>query len=392
MTEKQALELYRAIQTQETVKGLTHTFYRYPARFSPVFARVVIESFTEKGDIVYDPFMGGGTTIVEASALGRQAIGSDINTLAVYVSKVKTTPLDEEDLSALKEWPRQVRKTINIRAKTNPDSTWCKEGYHRNISCKKTWRMRKIIEVALEQCNQIPSERQREFVRCSILKTAQRALDCSDNIPSVKDFRKNLFVNLTEMIEGAKQYTASLENSQGSSKLANLSVIGVDQNPEFEIPAPKLILTSPPYPGLHILYHRWQVLGRRETPAPYWIANCLDNHGEAYYGMGNRKQKSQDTYFLLIKDAFTSLANISNQETVIVQVISFANPKEHLPRYLKVLEECGFREFFVPGICEYFDDGRLWRSVPNRKWYTSKTTSSNDELVLFHQKLPVLNH
>jgi hypothetical protein len=63
---------------------------------------------------------------------------------------------------------------------------WIEDGYQRNLQCKKTWRIRKIIEVALQQCEQIPSEAQREFVRCSILKTAQWALDCSDDILQLK--------------------------------------------------------------------------------------------------------------------------------------------------------------------------------------------------------------
>ena len=52
------------------VGGLTHNFYKYPARFSPEFARAAIEAFTEPGDLVLDPYVGGGTTLVEARALG----------------------------------------------------------------------------------------------------------------------------------------------------------------------------------------------------------------------------------------------------------------------------------------------------------------------------------
>jgi hypothetical protein len=97
------LSYYRLFKVKKTVRGLTHTFYKYPARFSPLFARAVIQLFTEKGDVVFDPFMGGGTTIVEASAMGRHAIGSDINTLALYVSKVKTTPFKPGGLSGHSE-------------------------------------------------------------------------------------------------------------------------------------------------------------------------------------------------------------------------------------------------------------------------------------------------
>jgi DNA modification methylase len=53
------------------VSGLTHGFYKYPAWFSPAFARVAVEAFTNPGDLVIDNHVGGGTTLVEALALGR---------------------------------------------------------------------------------------------------------------------------------------------------------------------------------------------------------------------------------------------------------------------------------------------------------------------------------
>jgi 23S rRNA G2445 N2-methylase RlmL len=72
------------------VSGLTHGYYRYPARFSPLFVRAVIAAFTKTGDWVIDPFAGGGTTLVEAMAAGRNALGIDISSLATFVSEAKT--------------------------------------------------------------------------------------------------------------------------------------------------------------------------------------------------------------------------------------------------------------------------------------------------------------
>src|SRR5712692_8889088 len=85
------------VHSREPVSGLTHNFYRYPARFSPQFARAAIEAFTRPGDVVLDPFMGGATTLVEASALARTAIGLDINELSCFVACAKTTPLTDTD-------------------------------------------------------------------------------------------------------------------------------------------------------------------------------------------------------------------------------------------------------------------------------------------------------
>jgi DNA modification methylase len=83
-------ELLAAIAAKDPISGHTHNFYRYPARFSPLFVREMIRHFSQPCDVILDPFMGGGTVIVEALSLGRRAIGVDLNSLAHFVSKVKT--------------------------------------------------------------------------------------------------------------------------------------------------------------------------------------------------------------------------------------------------------------------------------------------------------------
>ena len=67
-----------AINDRRPVCGLSHTLYKYPARFSPLLAREVISSMTSPGEVVLDPFVGGGTSLVEAIAAGRDGIGLDI--------------------------------------------------------------------------------------------------------------------------------------------------------------------------------------------------------------------------------------------------------------------------------------------------------------------------
>src|SRR5215813_6728004 len=96
--------LIEAINYRGVVSGYTHDFYRYPARFSPLFARAAIELFSMPGDTVLDCFAGGSTTLVECLAAGRNAVGLDISQLAVFLAQVKTTVLNERDLDALVDW------------------------------------------------------------------------------------------------------------------------------------------------------------------------------------------------------------------------------------------------------------------------------------------------
>src|SRR5579859_2123815 len=85
------------LHATDYINGLTHTFYRYPARMYPGLARALIQNFSSANDYVLDPFMGGGTAVVEALACGRNVIGLDINAIANFITRVKTTPLSEYD-------------------------------------------------------------------------------------------------------------------------------------------------------------------------------------------------------------------------------------------------------------------------------------------------------
>jgi len=73
---------------------LTHDYHKYPAKFIPQLTARLIKENSLIGDLVCDPFMGSGTTLVEAIVNGRRAYGTDINPVAVLISKAKTTPID----------------------------------------------------------------------------------------------------------------------------------------------------------------------------------------------------------------------------------------------------------------------------------------------------------
>jgi DNA modification methylase len=77
----------------------SHDLHAFAAKFPPQLPRAFIRGLTNPGDVVLDPMMGSGTTVVEAFIEGRQGIGLDIDPLALRLSRVKTMP---SDVSALR--------------------------------------------------------------------------------------------------------------------------------------------------------------------------------------------------------------------------------------------------------------------------------------------------
>jgi hypothetical protein len=140
-------------------------------------------------------------------------------------------------------------------------------------------------------------------------------------------------------------------------------------------------------PG-HVLYHRWQVDGRKEAPLPFMIANKLDGAGSSYYTMGDRKNPRLATYFANIEATMSSVAAIADEQTVFVQMVAFSEPQWQLPRYLETMEYLGLVEVLLPALKGQGDE-RLWRSVPNRRWNSDQRgdTPGSTEVVLIHQKV-----
>ena len=66
----------------------------YRACFKPQLPRFFIERLTAPGEIVYDPFMGRGTTPLEAALLGRVPFGNDVNPLSIVMARPRLRPPD----------------------------------------------------------------------------------------------------------------------------------------------------------------------------------------------------------------------------------------------------------------------------------------------------------
>ena len=92
---------YWSFRTADT-KQFTHCYHAYPAMMIPQVARTLIEKFSPKGGckLLFDPYMGSGTSLVEASLKGINSIGTDLNPLARLISTAKTSHFDIPTIEA----------------------------------------------------------------------------------------------------------------------------------------------------------------------------------------------------------------------------------------------------------------------------------------------------
>lgn len=97
----------------------------YRACFKAQLPRFFIELLTARGDTVYDPFSGRGTTVVEAGMLGRKIISNDINPLSGILTRPRLVAPSIQNIEArLTEIPfkNSLRAGIDLSMFYHPET------------------------------------------------------------------------------------------------------------------------------------------------------------------------------------------------------------------------------------------------------------------------------
>lgn len=380
--QKAFAHLRIAALDRRPIKGLTHTFYRYPARFSPVFARAAIEAYSKPNQVVLDPYMGGGTTVIEALAAGRRAVGTDLNSLACFVARVKSTPLSATERQAVAEWAH-----ITVQELRYGDDLHGLVEAPRNLHLPAARPLRKTIALSINAAERdLPTEASRRFARCVMLNVGQWALNGRRCTPQASEMRKRVSTTCTTMLEGLHELKTAVKKHNSKTNeppvIVETDASRINEQPQVMTHGlANLIVTSPPYPGIHMLYHRWQVDGRKETDAPYWIAACKDGEGSSFYNFADRRRQAEDRYFEKAESTLRATRKVIRKGGIMVQMIAFSHPARQLKRYLRVMERAGFTEVRDK------HERRVWRDVPGRRWHANSKGNlpSSREVVLVHE-------
>jgi len=211
-------DYFRIIQkniTRSINQYLTHWIYPYKGKFHPQMIRALLNIIgLKEGDTALDPFIGSGTTAVEAKLLGINCIGIDISPLCVMQSKVKT-----ESIEVINEITAIKRNIVN-RVKPNLFNQESKS--------------------LLEVIDSLTDEKVKNFYKMVYLVAV------SDNAKRNRDFEQAFYRNLDLMINSVKDFKSiakELNLTLGGTKIK----MGDCRKLPLENESIDGIITSPPY-------------------------------------------------------------------------------------------------------------------------------------------------
>ena len=261
----------------EADRGHVHGFHAYPARLHPTTAARLVAALATERATVLDPFCGSGTMVVEAMLAGRRAVGTDLNPLAVRLTRLKTLRHDPRELEAMVSSARTVAAFADERRARRAGAT------HRfpqeDVALFDPHVLLELDSIRagiLEATREAPEVRDAlELVLSAILiKVSRQAADSST--AQVKKrimpgFVARSFANKTEELARRLAEFAGM-----LPKGALPAVVALDDAVRLKtVPASSVdvVITSPPYAATHdyVAHHaarmRWLGLNGRTFEA-----------------------------------------------------------------------------------------------------------------------------
>jgi len=253
-------ELARGLETALDVaredpetRAHVHGFHSYPARLHPVSAARLIEGLSEPGDTVLDPFAGSGTVLVEARRLGRRAIGTDVNPLAVELAHLKARGSTDAERRALVDAANHVADVAEERRATKAGPT---KPY--GAADRRLFDIHMLLELdglalGIRSAPRGFVAESLKLVLSSILvKVSKQPGDTAEGVSPRRlagGFAIKMFVRRAEeLAEQLAEYAALLPQNPP------LYRVDVDDARELATVKPRsvqLVVTSPPYPGVY---------------------------------------------------------------------------------------------------------------------------------------------
>ena len=295
-----------------------HALHPYLGKFVPQLAETFLTRHFRPGEIVYDPFCGSGTTLVEANALGIGAVGCDVSAFNCLLSRVKTRNYRlaalELDLRGALEEARRSRPPV--RARGSWASTWfAPEALGQLLSYR----------AAIERLE--PSSRDvGRIVLSRAARSARRTTHFDLDFPKAPVTEpywcykhRRTCRPVAEAAKFLGRYSEDtvrrLRDFAGVRRASPVVVLGGDARSVI-LPKPLAgIVTSPPYPGL-IDYHE-------QHRYAYELLGLEDHRGlEIGSAAGGTSRRALTAYVDAIASVFSNAARSLAGDAPVVIVVN----------------------------------------------------------------------
>jgi hypothetical protein len=251
---------------------LTHGMHPYPAKFIPQIPNTLIQELSSVGDTVGDIFCGSGTTLVEALTLKRHAVGVDANPLACLIARSKTTIIDDEDASQLRELAQKIRTLGDSVSSYGTNNLFSSQSFRSSSwrpesSTHDFWFDLHVTEELAEAksyCLKLKSKKSKDLA-LTAFSSIVVAVSRQDSDTRYVRRDKNIQPGevLRRFARAIDQVVhASLEFSELVEDRFTCNIITESLLSHPKIPMMDLMVCSPPYPNAfsYHLYHRTRML------------------------------------------------------------------------------------------------------------------------------------
>ena len=226
----------------------THGFFKYPCKFIPEIPKWAIRKYCSKDGTgkVLDPFAGSGTTLLEASLAGISSIGAEIDEIAKLIIKVKSTKLNEEEISILHGWVGNITEKMESHDYTDEDKIL------PLINNLKHWFRDDILDdlgYLYKSLMELENENIRDFLlicMASIIKKVSNADDISPKPYVSNNVIKNPPAVSVAFADIVNKYVVGLKELS-ECDLAEIVVDGDATHIAAEDNSISVAITSPPY-------------------------------------------------------------------------------------------------------------------------------------------------
>ena len=314
-----------------------HSLHPYPAKFIPQIPRKAIESWSAIGELIYDPFCGCGTTLLEASLLGRPSIGTDNNSVAVLISKAKTSSYSNSDLQELVEF---YERFDDLLSKARPLKKLIpnNKNFYYWFNDEVLLRLSSLKRIILDQHEPIRT------LLLSIFSSIIVRVSYQDSDTRYAKIEKK--ININDVDKSFKSKLIDVIGALPEIQRSNRATVEIHKADSRKVPFIKsnsvsLIVTSPPYLNAYDYhkYHRQRI---------HWIGGDVEYARDLEIGSHDeftRTGATPDQYFVDMNLCFGEWSRVLRRNgqclIVIGDAIVTKEPVFVADKFITLLNDVG---------------------------------------------------